>query len=174
MSLITRFVRLCRADLNALLDHIEEPETLLKLSLREMEEALDEDRRRSQTLSREREQLAAAIAERERAVQTLIAETAMCLDADQDNLARVTVKRRLEAERQLKILGQRQTSLQAEQADLQIRIEENRKRLDAVREQAEALAPGGYGDDDHWPGAVADDEIELALLREKLNREAKP
>lgn len=174
MSLITRFARLCRADLNALLDRIEEPETLLRLSLREMEEALEEDQRRGLALAREREQLSAAIAEREHTLQTLSAEIGLCLDAGQDNLARGSIKRRMEAERSLKALQQKRIALEAGQAELQAQLEANRERLEAVRQKAEALVPGVCEPEEDWRGAVSDDEVEVALLREKQGRGIKP
>jgi phage shock protein A len=172
MSLITRFARLCRADLNALLDCIEEPETLLRLSLREMEEALDEDRRRGLAIVRECEHLGANIAEREQTVQILNTEIALCLGAGQDGLARSSIKRRLEAERALKVLNQKRAVLEAEQAELQTRLEANRERLEAVRQKAEALVPGTYAEEEDRPGRVSDDEVEVALLREKQSRGA--
>ena len=43
MALITRIGRLFSADLNAVLDRIEEPDVLLKQALREMEEDLQRD-----------------------------------------------------------------------------------------------------------------------------------
>ena len=46
MALIHRVSRLFRADFNAVLDHIEEPELLLRQSIRDMEDELaDCDRR---------------------------------------------------------------------------------------------------------------------------------
>jgi len=172
MSLMTRFARLFRADLNALLDRAEEPETLLRLSLREMEEALEEDRRHSLALARRREALAAALAERGHTVQNLLAETALCLDAGQDGLARGAVKRRLEAERALQALGRQRAALDTEWAEGQARIAENQRRLEAIRQQAEALALLGHTGADDWrgDGPVDDDEVEVALLREKQNR----
>lgn len=173
MTLINRFSRLFRADLHALLDRIEEPEILLRQSLREMEEALELDLRRSQTLAHERTQLAAREAEFQHSLQTIQEELALCLDAGKDDLAKGAVKRKLEAERGVKAIAKKRVALEAEAADLQARIEENRLRLDSVRQKAEVLAQGyGHHDDSPHEGAVSDEEIEVALLREKQKRNA--
>lgn len=174
MTLITRFSRLFRADLHALLDRIEEPEALLRQSIREMEEALDGDMRRSQILAREREQLAACDAERQQSLQAAQEELTLCLDAGKDDLAKGAVKRKLETERDAKAIAKKRAALEAEWADLHARIDENKLRLDAIRQKAEVLAQGyGYRDESlRGEGAVSDDEIEVALLREKQKRNA--
>ena len=56
MALISRVSRLLRADLHAVLDHLEEPDVLLRQAVREMEEALAGDTARLQRLRREHEQ----------------------------------------------------------------------------------------------------------------------
>ena len=48
MILIKRFSRLLRADMHAVLDQLEDPNVLLRQSLRDMSDALDLDRRRLQ------------------------------------------------------------------------------------------------------------------------------
>ena len=45
MALITRFSRLFRADLHAVLDRIEEPDVILRQAVREMEEVPLQTRR---------------------------------------------------------------------------------------------------------------------------------
>ena len=44
MSIMTRLVRLCKADLHGVMDQLEDKELLLKQYLREMELALEENR----------------------------------------------------------------------------------------------------------------------------------
>ncbi|HYN77535.1 MAG TPA: hypothetical protein VES73_07070, partial [Lamprocystis sp. (in: g-proteobacteria)] len=58
MALMTRLARLVRADLNAILDRLEAPELVLAQSVREMEQALDQERRTLTGLDRELERLA--------------------------------------------------------------------------------------------------------------------
>jgi phage shock protein A len=57
MALITRLSRLMRADLNALLDRLEEPDILLAQALRDMQQTLADDARTLAAMTRERQQL---------------------------------------------------------------------------------------------------------------------
>ncbi len=174
MTLITRFSRLFCADVHALLDRIEEPDVLLRQSIREMEEALDIDRRRSLVLAHEREQLTASEAELQHSLQAIQEELALCLDAGKDDLAKSSIKRKLESERDAKALAVKRAGLEAEWSDAQARLLENRLRLESIRQKAEALTQGhGYREESlRREGGVSDDEIEVAFLRERQKRGA--
>ena len=56
MTLITRLSRLFHADVNAVIDQLEEPELLLKQAIREMEETLNNDERQLKLLNLEQQQ----------------------------------------------------------------------------------------------------------------------
>jgi phage shock protein A len=175
MTLMTRIARLFRADLHAVLDRIEEPDALLRQALREMEEDLGRDEQRLQSLRREQTQLAAREDEWRRSLAALEEELDLCFAAGKNDLARALVKRKLEIERTVKIMDKRRETLNAGQADLASRIEENRARLDQIRQKAEVLAEGipDHPAEAHWhcPGAaIRDEDIEVAFLREQQKR----
>jgi phage shock protein A len=88
MALITRMSRLFRADVNAVLDQIEEPAILLRQAVREMEEELARDEQRARLLEHEQRQLDARLAALERARRDLDAQLDTCFDAGKDDLAR--------------------------------------------------------------------------------------
>ena len=96
----------------------------------------------------------------------------MCLDAGKDDLAKGSIKRKLESERDAKTLARKRAGLESEWIDVQARLLENRLRLESIRQKAEALAQGhGYREESlRREGAVSDDEIEVAFLREKQKR----
>ena len=97
MTLMTRLGRLFRADLNAVLDGLEEPAALLKQAVREMEEILaGEDAARAR-LGLEEARLAQASADCRTRVAQLDDELSLCLGAGKDELARGLVRRKLEA-----------------------------------------------------------------------------
>lgn len=174
MALITRLSRLLRADVNAVLDRIEEPAVLLHQAVREMEEELARDEQRARLLEHEHRQLDARTAELERARCELDAQLDTCLDAGKDDLARALIRRRLEAEQQQRVLGGRRDALDETRAGLRRRIEDNRRRLDAMRQKVDLLA-GDETDraDDRWPSAepaVRDEDVEVAFLRETQRR----
>jgi phage shock protein A len=177
MALITRMSRLFRADVNAVLDRIEEPAVLLRQAVREMEEELARDKQRARLLEHEQRQLDARLAELERARADLDAQLDTCFDAGKDDLARALIRRRLEAEQQQRVLGARREALEETRAGLRRRLDDNRHRLDAMRQKAELLA-GDEADcaDERWSPAdpvVRDEDVEVAFLREKQRRAAR-
>ena len=175
MTLINRVARLFRADVHALLDGVEEPGLLLRQALREMEEALGRDRGHLGLLARERRALDGRRGELEASLAALEGELDVCFEAGRDELARETVRRRLEGERLLGLLVRRQEELGRETAEVQERLSRNGDRLAGMRRQAELLdaEQGGEVRGAPWSGAdarVADSEVEVAFLRERQRR----
>lgn len=179
MALITRLSRLLQADAHAVLDRIEEPDLLLRQSLREMEQELEQATRQVRALERERERSSV----REKYLRETLArigdDLALCLDAGQDELARGLIRRRLETERSVQALEQRQAGLERELAERCETLAENRARYEDLHRRAEtqlddAQADGRPFDTRDDAGnyrPVSEQEIEVALLREKQRRE---
>ena len=119
MALITRLSRLFTADMHAVLDRIEEPEVLLKQAIREMGDELVAAERRIRWSHQELAHIARQEEEAGEAIRTAAAELDVCFAAQQDDLARRLIRRRLEAEAQLKALAKRRTVLAAELAERQ-------------------------------------------------------
>lgn len=176
MTLMTRIARLFRADIHAVLDRIEEPDLLLRQAIREMEEDLDRDRRQLQALEREQARLAAREAELQGTLPSIDEELNLCFNAGKDDLARALVRRKLEIGRAQKAAAQKRETLDAQRADLQSRIAENRAQLDDIRQKAEVLADSAadHGRDVPACGrsdfAIRDEDVEVAFLREKQRR----
>ena len=140
MALITRLARLFRADLHAVLDRLEEPETLLRQALREMEEAQAQDRQRLRLVGQGLAQAETREADLNGALASAEGQLAASLEAGQDDLARAVIRRRLEAEQTLKALSRRRAELSAAQAELAARVTEQHARLESVRQKVEVLA----------------------------------
>jgi phage shock protein A len=157
MALITRMSRLFRADVNAVLDRIEEPDVLLRQAIREMEEDLAHDEQRARLLEHDQLQLDARLA-----------------DSGKDDLARALIRRRLEAEQQQRLLTGRRDALAQTRAGLRRRLDDNRRRLDAMRQKADLLAVDEADRrDERWTGpdvGIRDEDVEVAFLREKQRR----
>jgi phage shock protein A len=174
MTLITRVSRLFRADVNAVLDRIEEPAVLLRQAVHEMEEDLARDEQRSRLLAHEQQQLDARIAGADGVLKELGDQLDTCFGSGRDELARVLIRRRLETEQRRRLLAGRRDQLADTLATLRRRLDDNRRRLDAMRQKSELLVeeeaerPG-----DRWAGpdvAVRDEDVEVAFLREKQRR----
>lgn len=173
MALITRFSRLFTADLNAVLDRIEEPEILLKQAVRDMEEELADMQASVRTLRSDAERLGQQErADRER-LEELDGELEVCFRSGEDELARGIVRRKLETERRAKIVsGRRSAALQGAE-DLAATIAEDQRHLEHMRQKLEVLVearPAPVAERGYPDYAVGADEVEVAFLREKQRR----
>ena len=178
MALITRVARLFRADFHAVLDRVEEPDILLRQAIREMEDDLARDEKGYQRQQQEAEQLAKKAGELERSHSALNEELDVCFAADKEDLARTLIRRRLETERSLQLLEQRREVVAAQLERLAQRLGDNRTRYESMRQKAELFdeqqrEPDGIP---AWQGAdirVRDEDVEVALLKERQRRAAK-
>lgn len=175
MALINRFSRLFRADLHAVLDRIEEPDVILRQAVREMEEEILVAERRLKLLQHETSQIETRQTEVSRFIQQAADELAICLDADNDDLARSLLKRKLESERLVQFLHRKQAELNEAGSELKSRLAQNRVRLTAMQQKLELLSAEErrYAGDDEpvMPDfGVRDEDVEIALLRAKQNR----
>lgn len=178
MAFITRLTRLFRADLHAVLDRLETPDLLLAQSIREMEQALDQSRRRCARLRQE----VARLAECETRLRALVEESEAalddCLAAGQDALARAAIRRRLDAERQAAAIQRRAAGLGAELAGLEERIGTQTSRLEELRARAAIFAETADEDETAMPDpafdsgpVIRESDVEIALLQAKRRRE---
>ncbi len=176
MALVNRISRLFTADLHAVLDRLEEPQILLRQALREMEEELNKGEQRIRQLEAEDRQLEARGGQLEASIAEIDQKLDLCFSSGKDDLARNQVRRKLEAERLGKIIGQHRRAIAAQVAQQRAALQENRERLDGLRQQADAVAaeqpPGTAEEPDFTRVAfpIGDDEVEVAWLSEKQRR----
>jgi len=177
MALITRFTRLFTADLHALLDRLEEPDVVLKQAIREMEEELAGREQRIRRLDIERDHLIRQLTDIDRSLLSIREQLDVCFGASDEQLARPLLRRRLELDRLANRLNaRRDVNTQAAAAETACR-DDNQRALDALRQHAElvletvAVTPQAYS-----PVTVevpvTDEDVEVALLREKQQRSA--
>jgi len=175
MALITRFSRLFRADLHAVLDRIEEPTILLKQAVREMEDDVVQDERNLKILAHELEHIPVLESELEKTLRDLQLEISLCLDSDNEKLARSVIKRKLECQQRAKRLRQKADAMEKEVAGLAGRLENNRGRLSAMQQKLEILEEDTTQNRAHANASdinvtISEDDIEVALLKEKQTR----
>ena len=189
MALITRVARLFRADVNAVLDQLEEPEVLLRQAIRDMEEAVTKDEQYLAQLERERAEVVRREAQLENFMKELEQELDTCFAANEEALARPLMRRKLVAQRNLKLTGESQDRLQATYEQLSQRLDDERLELRVMRERAASAresighaaqhqsndtsaGPAGHGwTDQGWADhSIRDEDVEIALLREKQRR----
>ena len=183
MALINRISRLFKADFHAVLDHIEEPEALLKQAIRDMEDDLADTEQRIKLCAHDQRVLTQRKGEIEAAIDDLDAQLDLCFTSGKDDLARATLRKKLEAQRLLKRLSSKHAANANRLSEQQTAFDQNQATLESLRQKAElfsqrAPARGDGGsefDDIDWLAremAVGDDEVEIAYLREKDARSA--
>lgn len=175
MALITRIGRLFRADFNAVLDRIEEPDVLLKQALREMEEDLHNDAQHLKILEKEHAQFEVKIEELTKNLKQIDQELDICFESDEKELARNQVKRKLEMQRYEKHCNARLDTTANKVRELKTRVDENKARFTVMQQKLELLIdeePKVTGDEffSNINMSLQDDDIEMAFLREKQAR----
>ncbi|MDH5784704.1 MAG: PspA/IM30 family protein [Chromatiales bacterium] len=177
MALITRLSRLFKADMHAVLDRIEEPQQMLQQAIREMEQALYQEQQQLKLQQHEQVELQRQMDGLLQKVECSQKELDLCLNSGKEELARGIIRRRLERERLAGVITQRQQLLGEKITQLSNRIEQQRNELEGMRQKAELVAAAAPVSD-HGRGVgecairVSEDEVEIALLREKERRAA--
>lgn len=175
MALITRLTRLFRADAHAVLDRLEEPDLLLRQAVRDMEEQAARNAAALKALELDHEHTLRHIDEIEASLSGIGGELDLCFAAQNHNLVRILLRRRLEGERMAQHLKQRSTRQHADILQRRGALEDQRQRLEGMRQKAaifDVESEIGKSDSD-WSApdiAVSEDDIDLALLREQQRR----
>lgn len=174
MTLMTRIGRLFRADLNAVLDGLEEPAAVLRQALADMEDSFARGTAEAARLAGEAALLAQAAEDAAGRAARAAEEAALCLDAGKDDLARTSLRRQLECELRARECRRHLERLDATRAALATRLAAQRERLAALNARAALVpdpageAPGDGLSDAPWSGAahgaVSEAEVEVALL----------
>jgi phage shock protein A len=178
MALITRISRLFRADFHAVLDQIEEPELLLRQSIREMEDDLAAREQRIRLAAHEQGELRARQHEVTQSLAELDEELDLCFRSKKADLARNLIRRKLEAQRLARHLAHRETGTEKYLGEQRAILDEHQMTLEGLRQKAEIFTrrsrdPGEAADVVDVFGrdlAVSDDEVEVAFLREQARR----
>ena len=178
MTLIHRMTRLFKADLHGILDCLEEPEEVVKQTIRDMEDALATKEQALTELHTALQRLAAEETAVTRAVQEIEQRIDLCFQAGNEALAKHFIRQRLEAERQAKQVARAVEEIQTRRVALEQTIAEQREQLAAVVQQlnmvtearqrqagvTSSFVPGQGG------AVITDDDVEVAFLEEKRRR----
>ena len=135
MAMINRVSRLFKADFHAVLDHIEEPEHLLKQAIRDMEDELAATEQRIILCASDQEALLVRKTELEASVSEINEQLDLCFDSDKDDLAKSLIRKKLETERVLKRFNSKYKADDKYLAVQRSALEENRTTLDGLRQQ---------------------------------------
>ena len=180
MALINRVSRLFKADINAVLDQLEEPELVLRQAIRDMEDDIAAAERRLRQLDVDRAHLAEQGVSAKRAVADATEQLDLCFEADNEVLARKFIRRQLES-RQLQMqLEQRLELCDRLLEEGRTDLTDKKSRLDNLQQKAALFEPPAmrseHGEVSDGMGCsvarISDDDVEVAFLREKRDRGA--
>lgn len=171
MALITRFSRWFRADLNAVLDRLEEPDLVLREAIREMQDSLAAAQQKQQALQVESTQLVERAARLTTAASAITGQLDLCFAAGNEALTRQLLRRRLEQQRLAETCQSRADAMARQAVELGIEIQRMQQQIEDQRHKAEAFGvQASSGDADVEHAAVSDADVELALLAERRAR----
>ncbi len=178
--MMTRFVRLFKADVHGVMDQLEDRNLVLKQCLREMEASLSvkraEAKRMAAALEDARERLRGC-AEEISGVET---DLTTAIEREKDDIARFLIKRLKPLSRHREALERHIAALERDLARFEEEVAEQSRQYESLRLKAEEHArrsarqawdsPLGPGEHGTAAGPVAEEEIELELMRRKAAR----
>ena len=174
MALISRISRLFHADMNAVLDQLEEPEILLRQAIREMQESLTVQESQIKLAEFEQQQLIKKEHEIKQFLTELEEQLQLCFKSDKDDLAHGLVKRKLEIKQALKAVTAKISNSTENTNQLTKKFKEQQAQLSSMQQKSDILNPGKASESPYSSWNVntlniSDEDVEIAFLQEKQN-----
>ena len=174
MKLFDRMTTLIKADAHGVVDALEERSLLLRQHVREAELELLQKRARVEALAEEEARLGDERTRCGKRVAALEEDIALALEGEKEDLARFAIRRMIPERQELTSLEAQIAEVGETRAKLAERLEEQESQYESLRQRARIhLAEASRNDDDLQglaPPAVADEEVELELLRRRQQR----
>lgn len=172
MALITRLSRLFHADVNAVLDQLEEPELLLKQAIREMEDSVAYNEKQLKLLYLEQQQNKQKEQELNQTLADLEQQISLCFKSKKEDLAKVLIRRKLELQQFLNALTRKVASAEEAVTQLKSQLKEQHAQLSSMKQKAEIFKqnttePAANTSWDQHAFSVQDEDVEVAYLHEK-------
>jgi len=182
LAILTRLSRLMHADFHAIIDSIEEPDLLLKQSIREMEASVEALQTGTRQTELDIEQLVIRL-ERTKELNTRYQQDLdICFDSSDEVLAKTIIRKKMENQRVQSCLDDKLERLRNEFSTLNNRFNDSQDRLEALKQRAELVLntkaserdPAACTSDSEnsysGQATVTSQEIEIEFLREKSLR----
>jgi phage shock protein A len=177
MAIMTRLLRLWKADMHGIMDQLEDKALLLKQCLREMESSLRQKQAHLEQLQKNAEQLGSDQANRVQEQERLETDIALAVRKEKDEIARMLIRKRMllettyaGLERQRRHLGEAAQRLAQTIAEQQGQFEQLKIKAAAFCRQAEHQVVEDLASlwtEPVGPAPATEEEVELELLRRK-------
>lgn len=177
IKLFDRIGTLLRADAHGIIESLEERSLLLKQYVREAEIELNDKRARLEALREEEKRLHEAAARCESEIASLDEDITLALGAAKDDLARFSIRRLLPLRSQLEALRTQCEQRREQGRALAERLAEQEKQFEALRARVHAelsLAGEPPATPMIRPGLVAEEEVEMELMRRRKRSGGEP
>ena len=178
MTLMMRITRLFKADIHELLDGLEEPEAVLKQAIRDMRHEIEQGEQILADLSRKEAKQQAVCQRLEDQMTELEEQIEICFEADNEDLARSVIRKKLETERRLRVAQQAAADLSARKDAHDNTLKEQKTQLQVIVDKMQTIMETEAPGRDPTPVdtaesarfTVSDEEVEIAFVREKRQR----
>ena len=177
MGIMTRIMRVWKADLHGVMDQLEDRGLLLKQYLREMEDSLQQKTTRCEQLTEHCRQIRRDKERRVEEIDKLARDLDLAVAKSRDDIARMLIRKRRGLEAVCVHLQQQLDTLTEEQQDLERLLDRQRLQYDQLKIRADSClrqAQARQCDEDlrgisEFRDVYADteEEIELELIQRK-------
>jgi phage shock protein A len=177
MGILTRIVRICKADIHGVMDQLEDQGLLLKQHLRDMEKALSHKENRLNRLAASRQQMKENLNRYQEEMKKIEQDLTVSIEKGRDDIARMLIKKLKPMALHKDELRHHIEIVEQEIARTQEIVEVQRRQYEQVQLKSKAF--------DHKKGQqewerrmssivqkhnsqnISDEEIELELIRRK-------
>ena len=178
MTLTRRICKLFTADVHGLLDNLEEPESILKQSIRDMQREIERGEQALADLMRLESKQQAVIQRLDDQITGLGEQLGICFESENEDLARHVIRKKLETENRRRTAQRTVVDLSARKDEGQATLVEQKAHLQTIVEKMQAImetqGASGAGDPTHVAEpdlfTVSDEDVEVAFLREQRQR----
>jgi phage shock protein A len=172
MRFLERMALVLKADAHGVVDQLEERSLLVKQHLREAELELSRKRARCEALEEEERRVRSDAERLAAEVAALDDDVSLALAGGKEELARFAVRRLLPRRRAVEAARERAAALAETRARLREKLAEQERAFEELQASARARLAAlaqqdGEGPAAHACGPVADEEVELELLRRR-------
>jgi phage shock protein A len=186
MGIMTRLLRLCKADAHGVMDQLEDKGLLLKQYLREMEASLGNKERQVSALTQNLSRLTAVISRHVEEMDKLERDLVLALTKERDDIARMLIRKRRRLETAAGHLNEQIERMTQEKTQLLETLAHQRLQYDSLSAETDAYCR--RASDRQFEQAIhphsktyeaqdpSDEEIDLELLERKaaLQKGATP
>ncbi|WP_372680913.1 PspA/IM30 family protein [Desulfosarcina sp.] len=177
MGIMTRMLRLCKADVHGVMDQLEDKGLLLKQYLREMETSLGHKEQQAAALAQRIDRLTGLTARHVQEMDKLERDLDLALEKEKDDIARMLIRRRRALDTATSRLTEQVETMTQEKTRLAETLAGQRLQYDTLRAKADAYCsraadrlletPPGRCAGTVYSIDPGDEEIELELLARK-------